>query len=269
MLDLKTQLIAERDEKKQLLKQLKKHYRSLSRYHRCSLKRRNRRGRGEYYKVTHRGKGNYPEKYLGPENHPEVQLIKQTYYLKTAIRKLDAMVRDLDHLIQSFWEYDPRVAEESFPRCYQNLPKECLSFVGITDPEAWLAKPRKYSDYKPEGKKYPTPDGWVVRSKSEVIICNTLRHLGIPYVYEEEHNIGGITIATDFTILIPKQGREILYEHFGMLSDQEYFEKFIIKLKQYLRAGYVPGVNLIITLEFGDGSLNPAMLEKTLSAWLS
>lgn len=91
-------------------------------------------------------------------------------------------------------------------------------------------------------------DGTMVRSKSEVIICNLLAEAGIKYVYEEKifyddkHHI-----EPDFTIELPS-GKKIYWEHVGMLGLDSYDENWARKLDIYEK--YYPG-QMIKTYESG------------------
>ena len=98
--------------------------------------------------------------------------------------------------------------------------------------------------------EYYTDRGERVRSKSEIIIANTLTNEGIPYRYEYPVELRGAgTVYPDFTILHLRQRREILWEHFGIMDDPEYAQRAVGKIYAYMRAGYYPGENLIMTWE--------------------
>ena len=91
-------------------------------------------------------------------------------------------------------------------------------------------------------------DGTMVRSKSEVIICNLLAEAGIKYVYEEKLFYDDIHhIEPDFTIELPN-GKKIYWEHVGMLGLDSYEENWARKLDIYEK--YFPG-QMIKTYESG------------------
>ena len=48
--------------------------------------------------------------------------------------------------------------------------------------------------------------------------------------------------------------RNIIYEHFGLMDDENYVNKAISKIQLYASAGYILGDNLFITMET---SVNP------------
>lgn len=80
---------------------------------------------------------------------------------------------------------------------------------------------------------YKTVDGNMVRSKSEVIICNLLSDNGIKYDYEKLLTCpDGNVMNPDFTIHL--DNGEILYwEHVGMLGNEKYDTDWIHKLRLY------------------------------------
>lgn len=142
----------------------------------------------------------------------------------------------------------------------------------------WLNQPYKglpFSDAIPE---YFTATGIRVRSKSEVIIADTLTRLGIPFRYEQPHIISNIqapretshntakpsrststfthhttrnaiTVHPDFTCLNPRTREEIIWEHFGRMGEPGYAHNAILKISQYASSGFTLGKNFIATFE--------------------
>ena len=91
--------------------------------------------------------------------------------------------------------------------------------------------------------------GQKVRSKSEVIIANTLYINKIPYRYECGIHLEDILLFPDFTILHPKTMELFYWEHFGMMNNNAYSENAFNKLKIYGNHGIIPSINLITTYE--------------------
>ena len=113
----------------------------------------------------------------------------------------------------------------------------------------WENEPYHKSKDHPEHLIVPAPKGEYVRSKSEAIIAHALYENNIAYRYENVHNIAGISIATDFTIMHPRTRKIILWEHFGKSDDPKYQPTITFKLDKYLKAGYLPGKDIILTFE--------------------
>jgi hypothetical protein len=80
-------------------------------------------------------------------------------------------------------------------------------------------------------------------SKSEVIIANCLNKYKneITYVYENKLEIKsfGRTIKPDFTIEHIASGRTVYWEHLGMMTKDDYREKWTKKKQGYLDDGFV------------------------------
>ena len=53
----------------------------------------------------------------------------------------------------------------------------------------------------------------------------------------------------DFTISRPSDGKLFLWEHFGLMDDDEYRQNTIKKISLYARYGFFPFENLICTYE--------------------
>ena len=101
----------------------------------------------------------------------------------------------------------------------------------------------------PENLIHKTMQGHLVRSKSEVIIANTLYTNQIPYRYENQLEVKGVILYPDFTILHPKTNNLCYWEHFGMMENETYRENAYNKLKLYGQNGIIPSINLITTFE--------------------
>lgn len=110
--------------------------------------------------------------------------------------------------------------------------------------ETYVKNPRY-----PEQLQHKCLSGELVRSKSEVIIANTLFTNHIPYRYEALLSLGDTSFYPDFTILNPSTLQIIYWEHFGMMDIPTYSDNAFNKLKKFGHYGIIPGINLIATFE--------------------
>lgn len=126
------------------------------------------------------------------------------------------------------------------------------------------AVPTQAPDFRPEGLIHRTDRGEKVRSKSEVIIANTLHNLGLDYRYEFplEGSIQAGVRRPDF-VVFDMQHRPILWEHLGMLHDDRYSKKWNEKLVWYEANGFIIEENLFLTRDEADGSLDSQSIRKT------
>lgn len=95
-----------------------------------------------------------------------------------------------------------------------------------------------------------------MRSKSEVIIADRLKDLGVDYDYENVLTLNDVTRYPDFTINDQESGNVFYWEHCGMLNDEGYKKRWDTKLKWYRDGGVLPVEegggpkgNLIVTTE--------------------
>lgn len=115
--------------------------------------------------------------------------------------------------------------------------------------EYWKIIHRTSHSFREQDAVYYTNQNERVRSKSEVIIANTLSSLGIPYCYEPSLNIGGAEYRPDFIVLNVRTRKEYYWEHLGMMDDKGYVDHSYRKLSIYEKNGIIPGVNLILSFE--------------------
>lgn len=206
--------------------------------------------------IKKRMKGNkyyYTEYFKGKEkgitkNEDRIQLLYRKKYLKSYIRKSKILIKHLESLMM---ELD-RV----------QLDEECL-YLGVYSREAyqWMREEYETNPMYRENLIYKTLLGTMVRSKSELTIANTLERLGIPYRYEQGMYVNGMMYYPDFVILLP-DGNILIWEHNGLMDDEEYKSRSYIKIRNYETAGFRQHKNLIITYE--DDIRTPEQIEEIL-----
>lgn len=126
---------------------------------------------------------------------------------------------------------------------------------------AWMEAPYEKNPFHPEQLIYRTKSGIMVRSKSERMIADFLTEHGIPFRYEAKLVIDGRTYYPDFMILC-EDGTLLLWEHFGLMDQDEYFKHACQKIKAYRKKGYMQHTNLICTWE--EDLLQAEQLEEIL-----
>lgn len=104
--------------------------------------------------------------------------------------------------------------------------------------------------------KFYTSKGERVRSKSEALIANELINAGIPYRYEYPLNVNNKLIRPDFLIYDVRKDMEVVWEHLGMADNRSYSSYNLERLADYQVAGFIPNVNLFITVETRENPLS-------------
>lgn len=116
---------------------------------------------------------------------------------------------------------------------------------------------------------HKTEKGELVRSKSEVIVANLLHTSGIAYEYEKPLilNNGNVRIP-DFTIDDAESGTLFYWEHCGMMSNEEYKKRWEDKKREFELNGIIEGVNLIVSYDESDGSINSQAIKALITKYL-
>lgn len=169
---------------------------------------------------------------------------------------------------------DNRVCEDSllnaFLKQHKEIRKRITPFVidDETYTEKWLAEPYEGLAFQEDDTtSFMTEKGERVRSKSEVMIANTLYKYGIPYKYEFPVMLNnGRTAYPDFTVLLPKKRKMVYWEHLGKMGDYDYVARNLRKLDDYKKVGIHLGVNLIVTYENSATPLGNADIMVTINA---
>ena len=142
--------------------------------------------------------------------------------------------------------------------------------------EIWIVKAEKQK--QEIFQKYPntfqiqnpiqTENQEIVRSKSEKIIADKLKLLGIPYIYEKPLQLGKIVKYPDFTALNKRTRKEYYWEHMGLMDQPDYFKNVLAKLKIYMQNGIWVGKNLILTYVSMEHPLDVSMVEQMIFEYL-
>ncbi len=110
--------------------------------------------------------------------------------------------------------------------------------------------------YRPEGLIHRAQDGTPMRSKSEVIVYEVLKGLGLQPVYE--HRLYAPGSETDYCLpdfTIQHAGKTWFWEHLGMLNRSQYREDWIRKEAWYHRHGFAERLLTSRDHEGGPGGI--------------
>ena len=158
---------------------------------------------------------------------------------------------------------------------YESLSKDRQALVTpILEPEEtwiqnWLSVPYQGKLFDESTPELYTAKGERVRSKSEIIIADSLMRAEVPYRYESPITLKGYgKVFPDFTVLNVKERKEWYWEHLGMMDDPEYVERALMKIATYEKNGIFPGINLILTYETKQIPINQKLVSLMISQYL-
>ena len=244
--------------------------RELHRYEGVSLRASSGR-KGSYYYVRRPGESSYS--YLGGDSNCEVQGIREYVYLKRLIKDIDSEIRLLRTLQQNHLDIERAAVLSRLPKLYREpsqtayLPKQ--DERALRWKEKKEAEKSRYDVRNPDRLIMKAVDGTPMRSKSEVIIANLLISNGIPFVYELPHKVNGVLIYTDFTALSTIDWEsEIMIEHEGMMTHQNYQIGFLNKVNTYLAADFIPGRDIFFTFDDLRGGFDPSPIQDIIDSRL-
>lgn len=236
-------------------------------------------GHPEYYLVTERG--SLRGKYLP---HSQKTLARQL-----AQKDYDArLIKLLQNEITALQNYMKQTCNgRAIPELYDSLcpARRSLITPAILTNEQYAARWQDVSwtgrPFVPDAPYICTAHGERVRSKSEVIIADTLFRYNIPYRYEFPITLkrsnsddirrdfgSSITLYPDFLCLNTRTRQEFYWEHFGLMDDPAYSNNAVGKLRLYTENGILPGRNLIITMETQTEPPSIKALEKLIEEFL-
>ena len=229
-------------------------------------------------RIDKRKKGNVYFHRKSKEHFNGDYIRKKNLELAEALAQKDYNIKLLRTIKQELLDLEK--AGKMLPSCtvetvYETLSPDRQALVTpIIEPEEqWIQKWLSIS-YQGKGFDTQTPElytakGERVRSKSEIIIADSLMRAEIPYHYECPLMLKGYgKVYPDFTILNVKQRKELYWEHFGMMDDSDYVEHALQKIALYEQNGIFPGENLILTYETKQNPINQKIISLMIERYL-
>lgn len=192
-------------------------------------------------------------------NKDEMEIAKdlaQKSYNKKISNCLSKRIKQFQSILKSY-------SDKEIDEIYLNLSSERKSLVTPVQNtwdqilENWIKTPFTPSKYPFPPQEIYTKNKERVRSKSEKILADLFFDSKIPYKYECPLKLqSGIIVYPDFTFLSPVTGKEIYWEHNGMMDNPSYMANAFNKIKLYEMNGIIRGENLIVTYEASDYGLD-------------
>lgn len=205
--------------------------------------------------------------YIPAANHELARRLAQKDYDLKLIKILQKQITLIERLIQ--------LSENKITGLYtKSCParQKLISPVTLTDSQyvnSWQNITWQAKAFKDDTPEFFTGKGERVRSKSEVIIADTLARRNIPYRYEFPLTLkDGNIYYPDFFCLNLRTRQEYIWEHFGLIDKPDYAEGTVKKMKAFSENKIFPGKNLIITMESSYTPLSSRQVENLINEYL-
>ena len=226
----------------------------------------------------------------------------QNDYDKKTIPAIEAEIKELKDFIKAYKTKCSDTVYQKLP----STRREVVTPLTLDDEAyaaAWLKVEYRRKKIPEDVPQLFTDNNEQVRSKSEVIIANALKTAGVPYRYEfpllvdrnaadnykASDNMDNAHVTAtaksgtktpdfydqdifqlhpDFYCLNLRTRQEFAWEHFGMMDDPEYTAGAIEKFQLYMANGFLPGKNLIITMETSAKTFSSKILKDVIQTYL-
>ena len=235
-------------EEKKLLKRVE---REMSRFPTGTLEIGLVRGKYIQFHIVCVEEGKKIRKYLSRKDKLVTQLAQKAYEQKLR-QELVKRKRVLGKALEVLQQTNPAEVYEKESK----VRKQLITPLIPTDEmfiEQWYEEHHGAQNSLPMTNSYTTIRGETVRSKSEKMIADAYHMAGIPYVYEPSVCLAnGHGRRPDFAVLNVRLRKTMYHEHFGMMDDDEYRQRAILKMREYNRSGYRAGEVMLYTFE-GEG----------------
>ena len=193
--------------------------------------------------------GKREAKYITKKNHKLAEQLAQKSYDRKLMNAAAQVAAALGKAAETIKEFDPERVFQKESKIRQSL---IVPYVPTDEQfiEQWYEEHPAGQNSITMSMNYTTLRGETVRSKSEKMIADTYYTEGIPYVYEPTLLLGnGKKVYPDFAVLNVRERKTFYHEHFGMMDDEDYRLRTIVKTREYNSYGFWPGRNMIYTFE--------------------
>jgi hypothetical protein len=200
--------------------------------------------------------------YLNRDQDVLAAALAQKDYDRKLVAELKSEIQVLKRLLNS---YCPKRIEEIYQSLHENR-KPLIAPVMLPNEDyarRWMSFEYEKKAFGNDAPEFYTARGERVRSKSELIIADTLNRFKIPYRYECPIYIrGNGTVHPDFTCLNVRTRKEFYWEHNGMMSNADYADYAIKRIEMYAQSDIIYlGENLVLTFETSSRPLNSRIIE--------
>lgn len=200
-------------------------------------------------------------------------------YVTEALEIIDRDLKLIREMAERFEPIDENSVMEDFVKEHPNLTEGIYRDTWKTLAEKSGEEARRSVKAKPEegqslfyedGLKSTAADGTKRRSLGEVVIGSRLNYYEIPYEFEKPFAHPDLRgrFSPDFTIVRPRDGKVIYWEHIGKVNDEAYLAYNKYKLNEYEKYGIVPWNNLIVSYGQSDYGINEKLIDGLIQGWL-
>ena len=206
------------------------------------------------------------EVYLGKNKMRTIKAMQKKRFAEEMIKVLENNIKAKESFCKAYIDDTVSAVINSMPLAYRPIQDE--------NEKGQYNFPQSENPYHREDLIIKTSFGLHVRTKSELQIAELLYSLDIEFYYEKALTLwegtdefASRTFYPDFTIVLP-DGREIYWEHKGMMSRTNYVERDTEKEIIYNLNGIYQPHNLIVSAEGPDNEFDMEAVRRVVEGVL-
>lgn len=219
----------------------------------------NHHGRYAFFALQFNQDGRQKQQYIAKARVPQLRAqIDSRRALTEKLRELQDQLQQLTRALRAF-----RLKASDL------LRDRSARLDALRTNRSQLAKRRKQAaaQYYGDSLKHVTNRGEYVRSKSELVIANSLTYFKLAYRYDVRLFSGFDEVCVDFAVEDQATGATWYWEHCGMMKDAAYAARWAQKREILARHGILEGANLIVTYDDPDGGLNSMTVQNIIERY--
>lgn len=185
---------------------------------------------------------------LLPDRERAKQIAQADYVRKTLKRARE----ELALLLEAKDRYPNERAEDVYENLHPVRQELIIPIIQSDDEflKEWNAVTWEPRPPRDDEANYETDAGYVVHSKSELIMANRFIARKLPHRYEFPMYLKDYgPVRPDFIVLNVRTRKEYIWEHLGLVDNPDYVNRNMKKFRAYENNGFFVGDDIIVTTE--------------------
>ena len=249
-----------------LERQIKYERRQINLYPKGTLAVRPRTSGLYLYYIFKNRFGERKEKVLNEASRKLAERIQTRHLMEEHVQQMERSAEDCRYFLTHYQCCDLETVRSNLKPVY----REPLDYQGFLPSQSAEADTKEgYANhFHVEALIHKNSIGEAFRSKGEVQVSELLLNRKIKYVYEPRLELPDGIVYPDFKVLPVGSPYPKYIEYCGMLEDDNYLQRTMYKLRNYLHGGYKPGRDVLFFFEDGDNGMDLQIMKRDLEGFL-
>ena len=220
----------------------------------------------KYYRFNEKKGDAYNRKYIGKADSEAFQNLFEASYNATLLELETNNLKVLCKTRDQYTEPTVEAVKSKMSKCVSDIPVCGMFDKQLNELNKWAHEDYARNTHNYGDTEIYDEEGERMRSKSECLVSNIYINAGVPKrhdaVIDLDDMCGGRKMKSPDFLIRCLDGKYIIHEHAGLLTNENYFEDFVDKVRMYFYNGFILGDNLFYTFDDKDGGINTSLVKE-------